>query len=176
MPTKSLLPFAMGASLINNFRYKFCGRNIVFFHRFFPRHIALNSFDTRSIVRSTSATAVLCYLTVVRSPAGWYLIRIISGKSLQKCNQFPSLLFWIFHRILCADLKYREFSSSFHHVLINLYILRSDIHDIRSKTLAVGGSSALTLILCNRTVTYLPQNTKYWQNHTVPRTVWKVKV
>jgi len=91
-PPKVLLPFVTGVFLINKFRYKFCGINIIFFNCFFPRHIALNSFDTRTTVWSTSSTAVLCYLTVVRSLVEWYLFRIVAGESLQKFNQFPGLL------------------------------------------------------------------------------------
>lgn len=153
-PTKSLLPFVMGACLFNNFRYKFCGRNIIFFPRFFPRHIALNSFDTRTIVWSTFATAVLCYVTVVRSLVERYLIRIISGKFLRNLINFRVCFSEYFITFFfCSGLKYREFSSSSHYVLITLNILHSNIHDMKGDKLAVG-TSALKLILYNRTLTY----------------------
>ena len=165
----------MGVFLINNFRCKFCGRNITF-RCFLSKAHRTDFFWHKNNCLVTSATSVLCCLTVVRSLVEWHLIRITSGKSLQKFYQFPGFLFWVFHSILCAGFKYGELSSSFHHVLLTLNILRSNIHDIRSRTLAVVTSSAWKLILCNRSVTYLPQNTKYWQNHTLPRTVLKVKV
>jgi hypothetical protein len=71
MPTKILLPFVSGVFLINNFRYEFCGRNIIFFHCFFPRHIALNSFDARTVA------VYFCYrrsmLSDCCSKSGWII-------------------------------------------------------------------------------------------------------